>query len=273
MQHFLEGRNIGLIFNRQIVGESVSQFGVSEDLICHGTFYLGNKGQDYLAPLYLRDEILSRGQEQFRSNLSESFLKLLRERLPAEANGLAPEEILQYIYAIVHSAEYRRRYGDLLKMDFARVPVTSNVEMFHSLAAAGSALIQLHLMKGNVKRQSPSYVGRAQPEIEKVSYEEHSVWLDRNQTCGFSGVAESVWNFRIGGYQVCEKWLKDRKGRKLLKDDIEQYQRIVVAIAETIRLMKEIDEVIDEHGGWPAAFSSSGGVEDLGTDAGAGPSD
>ena len=69
------------------------------------------------------------------------------------------------------------------------------------------------------------------------------------------GVPEDVWNFHIGGYQVCEKWLKDRKGRTLTKDDIAHYQKIVVALNETIRLMKEIDEVIEKHGGWPDAFS------------------
>jgi len=68
-------------------------------------------------------------------------------------------------------------------------------------------------------------------------------------------VPEDVWNFHIGGYQVCEKWLKDRKDRRLSKQDIAHYQRIVVAIAETIRLMKEIDEAIDAHGGWPGAFA------------------
>jgi hypothetical protein len=73
---------------------------------------------------------------------------------------------------------------------------------------------------------------------------------------GFKGVKEEVWNFHIGGYQVCEKWLKDRKGRKLTKDDIEHYQKIVVALSETIRLMAEIDKVIDEHGGWPGAFQA-----------------
>ena len=71
---------------------------------------------------------------------------------------------------------------------------------------------------------------------------------------------EDVWNFHIGGYQVCEKWLKDRKGRTLSKDDIAHYQKIVVALTETIRLMKEIDEVIDQHGGWPGAFSAQAAV-------------
>ncbi len=77
------------------------------------------------------------------------------------------------------------------------------------------------------------------------------VWLDKAQTTGFRGVPEPVWNFHIGGYQVCEKWLKDRKGRALSADDIAHYQKIVVALSETIRLMAEIDAVVGQHGGWP----------------------
>jgi hypothetical protein len=80
--------------------------------------------------------------------------------------------------------------------------------------------------------------------------------VDKAQTSGFSGVSESVWNFHIGGYQVCEKWLKDRKGRTLSNEDVVHYQKIVVALSETIRLMKEIDEVIELHGGWPGAFAA-----------------
>jgi hypothetical protein len=71
-------------------------------------------------------------------------------------------------------------------------------------------------------------------------------------------VPEEVWKFHIGGYQVCDKWLKDRKGRKLLKADIEHCQKVVVALRETIRIMAEIDKVIDAHGGWPGAFVNSG---------------
>ena len=82
------------------------------------------------------------------------------------------------------------------------------------------------------------------------------VWIDKAKTVGFKGVDEDVWNFHIGGYQVCEKWLKDRKDRKLSKEDITHYQKIVVALSETILLMKDIDTVIDKHGGWPGAFAS-----------------
>jgi hypothetical protein len=80
------------------------------------------------------------------------------------------------------------------------------------------------------------------------------VWLDKGQTRGFRGVPETVWNFYIGGYQVCEKWLKDRKGRILSQEDIEHYHRIVIALSETIRVMQEIDDVIEKYGGWPGAF-------------------
>jgi hypothetical protein len=99
------------------------------------------------------------------------------------------------------------------------------------------------------------FIGGRNPEVEKVSWSGNTVWVDRAKTSGFRGVRESVWNFHIGGYQVCEKWLKDRKGRTLSKDDISHYQKIVVALAETIRLMGEIDEVIEQHGGWPGAFA------------------
>lgn len=74
-------------------------------------------------------------------------------------------------------------------------------------------------------------------------------------------MSQEIWNFHIGGYQVCEKWLKDRKGRKLSKRDIEHYQRIVVALSETIRIMGEIDAVIEEHGGWPGAFQTVGAAK------------
>jgi hypothetical protein len=90
--------------------------------------------------------------------------------------------------------------------------------------------------------------------VEKVSYDDKTQRVSINKTQYFEGVPPEVWNFHIGGYQVCEKWLKDRKGRKLTIDDIDHYQKIVVALKETIRLMQEIDEGIEAHGGWPAAF-------------------
>jgi hypothetical protein len=95
------------------------------------------------------------------------------------------------------------------------------------------------------------YLGGSTPTVEKVSWFNDTVWIDKAQTTGFQGVSEDVWNFHIGGYQICEKWIKDRKGRKLSAADIKHYHRVVVALSETIRLMKEVDQVIEKHGGWP----------------------
>jgi len=82
-----------------------------------------------------------------------------------------------------------------------------------------------------------------------------TIWIDKPQTSGFKGVPEDVWNFNIGGYLVYKKWLKYRKGRELLKSEILHFQKIVVALAETKRLMHEIDKVIEQYGGWPEAFN------------------
>ena len=108
-------------------------------------------------------------------------------------------------------------------------------------------------------------MGGTQGEVFKVGWVDDTVWIDaggkksetRPGTSGFRGVTEAVWNFHIGGYQVCEKWLKDRKGRTLTDDDIAHYQKIVIALGETLRLMAEIDEVINHHGGWPGAFKTA----------------
>jgi len=133
--------------------------------------------------------------------------------------------------------------------------------LFRSLANLGGELVALHLLESSKLAQLPAtYTGPSNPEVEKVSYLHETVWLDKTQKSGFGEVPEAVWNFHIGGYQVCEKWLKDRKGRTLSKEDITHYQKIVTALGETIHLMEEIDEVIEKHGGWPCAFQTSENV-------------
>jgi predicted helicase len=165
------------------------------------------------------------------------------------------EDALHYIYAVVHSPRYRARYANFLKIEFPRIPSPPFLNLTRRLCRLGGELVALHLLESpKVNRFITEFSGSRAPGVEKVSWSGDTVWLDKAQTTGFKGVPEEVWNFHIGGYQVCEKWLKDRKGRRLSKDDIAHYQKIVVSLSETIRLMKEIDEVIEEHGGWPGAF-------------------
>ncbi len=158
-----------------------------------------------------------------------------------------PEDIFHYAYAVFNSPTYRQRYSEFLKIDFPRLPLTSNKKLFTKLVAKGQELVALHLLKSQkVDDFVTSYLVAGKNTVEKVQYTNGKVWI--NTTQYFGGVPENVWEFKVGGYQVCDKWLKDRKGRTLSNEEINHYQRIVVALKETIRLMKEIDKVISR---WP----------------------
>jgi hypothetical protein len=200
-----------------------------------------------------------------RPNFSDSFLRALAAALHIEPKkphglpaGLTPEDIFQYAYAVFHSPGYRRRYAEFLKIDFPRLPLTGNLELFRALARLGGELTALHLLESpKLAQPITGFIGGRHPEVEKISWSRDTVWVDKAQTTGFQGVRRDVWEFHIGGYQVCEKWLKDRKGRTLTKDDLVHYQKIVVALSETIRVMAEIDKAIEKNGGWPNAFVTS----------------
>ncbi|MGH9774636.1 MAG: type ISP restriction/modification enzyme [Candidatus Acidiferrales bacterium] len=169
---------------------------------------------------------------------------------------LGPEDILHYIYAVLYSPSYRKRYAEFLKSDFPRVPLTSDKSLFVSLAAKGAELVTLHLLESlSLSKLITRYEQPGEHRISKARYAEPNskaginagrVYINDAQY--FEGVPKEAWEFQIGGYQVCEKWLKDRKDRKLSSDDIEHYQRIVVALNETIRIIHEIDTIIP---GWP----------------------
>ncbi|MBA2732399.1 MAG: DNA methyltransferase, partial [Acidobacteria bacterium] len=201
-----------------------------------------------------------------RSNLAPEFIadfsQSLRMKFIPDGKGdrrktFGPEDIFDYMYAVFHSPTYRTRYAEFLKIDFPRLPLTSNAELFRTLCALGSELVGLHLME----QHAPPVAGfpvKGDNTVEAVRYtqpgetaDEGRVWINKEQY--FENVPPEVWNFHVGGYQVCQKWLKDRKGRKLTYDDLSHYQHVVAALAETIRLMAAIDETIEEHGGWPLA--------------------
>ena len=193
-----------------------------------------------------------------QANLSKGFTEDVSLRLGmkfiADGRGdlegtFGPEDVFHYIYAVFHSPTYRVRYAEFLKTDFPRLPLTSDKKLFAALAAKGAELVGLHLMESKaLDALITKWPIAGSDMVEKVQYEEKGqrVWISGTQY--FEGVPPEVWGFHVGGYQVCEKWLKDRKGRKLSWDDVQHYQRVVVALAETIRLMGEIDALIP---GWP----------------------
>jgi predicted helicase len=199
-----------------------------------------------------------------RPNLSPAFItdisnKLNMQFIPDGKGDLqttfGPEDIFNYMYAVFHSPAYRERYAEFLKIDFPRLPLTSNVELFQALCGLGERLVGLHLME-KFGQAMPSFPIKDNDTVEKVEYTQSAdrpemgrVWINKTQY--FEGVAPDVWEFHVGGYQVCHKWLKDRKGRPLTNSDKRHYQRIVAALAETITLMEQVDAAIDERGGWP----------------------
>lgn len=264
LDHVAEKENLCLLVPRQISFLPWQHTGVSDTVAESCLVSTKTKEQNYNFPLYLYPKAGSLALESgTRVNFSNSFLSQLAASLDSRPDGphqtpkgFTPEDVFHYTYALFHSPSYRSRYADFLKMDFPRVPLTGDKDLFHTLARLGGELVALHLMESpKLAKHLTRSVGIRNPEVERVSWSDGTAWVDKEQTAGFVGVPEVVWNFHIGGYQVCDKWLKDRKGRVLSKDDIEHYHHIVVAISETIRLMKEIDKVIDQHGGWPLVGS------------------
>lgn len=262
MSHLSSGTNVALISIGQNESLVFNHAFVSKKLVeaKTGTHY----GASVVFPLYLYTATSDAGDELFtmaeehRSNLTpaaEPLLQLAKQYSPATALSRYDIIVFRYVYAVLYSTAYRRRYAEQFLTDFPRIPVRPNPLVFEALVKFGEELIALHLLESpKVKGQSTKYAGDESPLVEKVSWSNDGVWINKAQTNGFEGVNEGVWNFRIGGYQICEKWLKDRKGRTLSKDDIAHYQEIVVALSETIRLMEEIDTVIEKCGGWTEAF-------------------
>ncbi len=179
----------------------------------------------------------------------------------------SPEDVFAYAYAVFHSPTYRSRYAEFLKIDFPRLPLTSDTELFRKLCTLGAELVALHLLE-SVDALPAFHPSATADGTDKTvaagfpKYEGGKVLI--NKTTWFDGVPAEVWNFHIGGYQVCHKWLKDRKGRTLSAEDIAHYGKITVALEATIRLMAEIDEVIEEHGGFPLTGSQTRATPETG---------
>jgi predicted helicase len=270
MNHIIAGNNLAICTNRQ-VNNNFSHIFVTKSITDGCAVSLATRERTYIFPLYLYptneptlfDLTTSNAPGGRRPNLAEEFTQNFATRLKlayiSDGKGdkiktFGPEDIFNYIYAVFHSPTYRERYAEFLKIDFPRVPLTANIALFQGLCNKGDRLVNLHLMKqtGSLR---VTYPEPGDNQVEKVCYTEPKknqpgrVYLNKTQY--FEGVPPEVWHFYIGGYQVCQKWLKDRQGRILDYDDLTHYQNIVAALAETIILMQEIDALITKHGGFP----------------------
>lgn len=224
-----------------------------------GKIHLQQKEYDELRTLRLNElgyEVIRFTNEEVYANPELVALKV-KEKLdnqvdlqddddssspPSEGSGevFAPIDLLDYIYAVLHSPSYREKYKEFLKIDFPRVPYPKDLSTFRKLTNLGSQLRQIHLLESPVVEDYiTQYPTDGDNVVGKIKFENRNVYI--NDTQHFANVPEVAWNFYIGGYQPAQKWLKDRKDRKLEFDDILHYQKIIVALTETDRLMKEID--------------------------------
>ncbi len=259
MSHLLMGENLALCTHRIIRSTTTWQHIFVTNKITDVNCVSNRDGPTHVFPLYLypNPEELRLSTER-SLNFKPAFLTAFSETLglPQVAplhlpEGVSPEEILAYIYAILYSPTYRERYYDFLKYDFPRIPMPQDLEQFRTLAALGQCLIDCHLLKDASRSEvAPTgtsvtavhrFEGEGEGVVEKVRYSDGRVWI--NPTQYFTDVPSGVWEYEIGAYQVCEKWLKDRRGETLRREDLQRYRAILVAVAETLRVMAEIDGV------------------------------
>ena len=254
MKHLAKGGNVGLVVSKQcqsdwryaFVTDSISDM----NLIASAS----RLGGGYVFPLYVYKDNM--GSEERIVNFNKDIYEEIAKRLnylpcyddnvlvdpTSEYNGvLYPQDLFDYIYAVLHSPSYRERYKEFLKIDFPRIPYPTDWEKFRDLAEKGEELRQLHLMENLPNSTGISFPQAGTLQVDCYRWADNRVYINSEQY--FEGVPESAWNFFIGGYQPAQKWLKDRKGMTLSFEDVKHYQRIIYVLQQTERLMQEIDVI------------------------------
>jgi predicted helicase len=253
MYNIITGDNLNLITARQSTDTNWSLVQITENMI-DNRFHFSYKGIPSQFPLYLYS--VSDGQQTIdqsaerKPNLKAEIVNQIAENLgltftnekETTENTFAPIDILDYIYAVLHSPTYREKYKEFLKIDFPRVPYPKDQATFWQLVKLGGEIRQIHLLESpTVEQYITQYPIDGDNVVGKPKYKDGKVYINDKQY--FDNVPQVAWEFYIGGYQPAQKWLKDRKDRKLEFDDILHYQKIIVALTETDRLMREIDKI------------------------------
>lgn len=257
MQHMLHD-NIGLCFIRQFSGEGqYSHVLVSKEIVDNRTFF-SSKGIIQQAPLYLYKTKSKRKSQTMMlfepeaaydnkgriPNISLAVIEKLEKAYKKKfgSKDLTPEHILHYCYAILYSNIYREKYVEFLKIDFPRIPFTGEYKLFIELAKVGEELTELHLLKHKaLNKPVAKYKGKGDDQVKKPKYDEEKHIVFINEKNYFEGITPEVWNYYVGGYQVMEKYLKDRKGRAM--DDPGHYCKIATSLSLTIELQLIADNL------------------------------
>ncbi len=256
MQYFLKD-NLGLVTMRQYVYDPVTIYNYISCVqnITDNRYFVSNRGICSIFPLYLypeksnpekrssvRNLMLFEPQSDFlakKPNLSPIIIEQLTRNYK---KAPSPEQIFFYVYAILYSNIYRTKYSEFLKIDFPRVPFSKDYKSFSKIAEYGKRLVDLHLLKpSEINPSFAKFQGKGDNRVEKLRYEHAKLFINKDQY--FEDIESEVFGYQTGGYQVCEKWLKDRKDRKLALDEIKHYCNITAAIKKTIEIQKLIDDI------------------------------
>lgn len=224
--------NLALITCRQQKKPGFHHVFITDKITDSDTVSNKTRERGYLFPLYLYSDD---GEKTI--NFSPKFLEFIKRKY---GNEISPEEIFNYIYAILHSPKYRTKYAEILQYDFPRIPFINNYEKFKQLSILGYELTQLHLMKKKLPVKTKFDI-EGSNIVKKVKFDNLKLWINDEQY--FESVPLAVWKFCIGGYDVLDKWLKYRKNKKLSNEEIETFLQTIEDIKLTIIIMGKIDLV------------------------------
>lgn len=261
MRNF-DSKNLGLVTMRQYVYDSVKTYNYTfcvQDII-DNRFFISNRGICSVFPLYLYKEkdnpkkrsfgsamMLFEPEAEYGAKKPNLLAEVVERLIKAYKKTPSPEEIFYYIYAVLYSETYRTKYSEFLKIDFPRVPFTKDYQLFKKMSEYGNRLADLHLLKSpDLDSPIARFQGKGDNRVKRLKYDDKAGVLHISKEQYFEGITQEIWSYQIGGYQVCDKWLKDRKERILSLEEIQTYCRVVTAIKKTIEMQKAIDEIYEE---------------------------
>ena len=232
MRYMLE-ENVGIIARRQqLTGKECNYVFISKYIISDGVIRSDNKGSESVFPLYIypdeqKEDIFASDEREY--NIASGLLEQFSRQWPQ----FQPEQLFYYVYAVLHSNQYRQRFAQYLRMDFPRIPFTDDYELFGLLAGYGKELADIHLLKSpRLNTPIAKYQGSGSNDlVEFIKYEDKSI-VQINPDKHFEGITPELWNYHIGGYQVLHKYMKGHKGKSL--SNLIHYCLMVIALALTI---------------------------------------
>lgn len=241
-KHIINKENLGLISVRQYIEDKIFNYCFITNIVPDIRITVSNRGTGYLFPLYVYFE-KDKGS-MFRAkngNFQSKFLKKLKEKYGEEYSA---EEILGYIYGILHSPTYRINYSEFLKTDFPKIPLVANTRNFKNISKLGTEIIHHHLLTQQYpKKELPMFIGEGDFLVDNISYDSDRGKLYINKKQYFQKIPPEIYNFEIGGYSVLQTFLKYRRGKYLSISEISMIKNMSISLLFTQKQMERIDEV------------------------------